>query len=209
MFIHKLINTPLTSNCYIIYNDGKCIIVDPGSSNNYEIYVFLKLKNLTPEYIFLTHEHFDHIWGLNDLRSIYIDLKVISSIECSNSIICSKKNMSAFYKNINFVCLKSDIVFKDLFEFCWMDTIFHFFVTEGHSLGSVCILFNDSLITGDTIILNEKTVTKLPGGSESQLKASFLKISERITFPINIYAGHGQDFSIFNKTEFNNNYLNS
>ena len=209
MFIHKIKNSPITSNCYILHNNSKCIIVDPGSSNNNEIYDFLNLKNLTPEYILLTHEHFDHIWGLNDLRGTYLNLKVISSIECSNSIICSKKNMSAFYKGINFSCLQADIVFKDSFELNWMDTIFHFFVTEGHSLGSICILFNNNLITGDTIILNEKTVTKLPNGSESQLISSLLKISEKITFPINILAGHGEDFSINNKTEFLNNYLNN
>lgn len=91
MFIYKIKNSPITSNCYILYNDSKCIIVDPGSSNNNEIYDFLNLKSLTPEYIFLTHEHFDHIWGLNDLRSTYLNLKVISSIECSNAIACSKK----------------------------------------------------------------------------------------------------------------------
>ena len=117
--------------------------------------------------------------------------------------------MSAFYKDINFSCLQSDIVFNDTFELNWMDTIFHFFITEGHSLGSICILFNNNFITGDTIILNEKTVTKLPNGSERQLKISLLKISEKITFPINILAGHGEDFSINNKTEFLNNYLNN
>ena len=209
MFLHKIKNSPITSNCYILYNDSKCIIVDPGSSNNKEVYDFLKLKKLTPEYIFLTHEHFDHIWGLNDLRSNYLNLKVISSIECSNSIICSKKNMSAFYKDINFSCLKSDIVFKDSFELDYMETHFHFFLTEGHSSGSVCILFNNNLITGDTIILNEKTITKLPNGSESKLKLSLLNTSEKITFPINIFAGHGEDFTIYSKTEFFNNYINN
>ena len=209
MFINKIKNSPITSNCYILYIDSKCIIVDPGSSNNDKLFDFLNLKNLTPEYIFLTHEHFDHIWGLNDLRSRYLNLKVISSLECSNSIICSKKNMSAFYKDINFTCLKSDIIFNESFEFDWMGANFHFFVTEGHSLGSICILFNNNLITGDTIILNEKTVTKLPNGSESKLKSSLLKISEKITFPINILAGHGEDFSINNKTDFLNNFLNN
>jgi glyoxylase-like metal-dependent hydrolase (beta-lactamase superfamily II) len=209
MLIHKIKNSPISSNCYIIYHNSKCVIVDPGSSSNNEIYEFIKLKNLTPEYIFLTHEHFDHIWGLNDLRSNFLELKVISSIECSNSIICSKKNLSAFYKGTSFVCLKSDIVFKASFKLFWSDTMFDFFITEGHSLGSICILFNNNLITGDTIILNEKTVTKFPNGSESQLKSSLLKISENITFPINIFAGHGEDFSINSKTELLNNYLNS
>jgi hydroxyacylglutathione hydrolase len=209
MFIHKIKNSPITSNCYIIYGNNKCIIVDPGSSSNIEIYDFLNLNNLFPEYIFLTHEHFDHIWGLNDLKSTYLNLKVISSIECSNAIICSKKNMSAFYQNINFTCLKSNIIFEDSLDLDWNGTHFHFFVTEGHSLGSVCILFNNNLITGDTIILNEKTVTKLPNGSECKLKLSFLKISEKISFPINIFAGHGENFTINSKTEFLNNYLNN
>jgi len=99
--------------------------------------------------------------------------------------------MSAFYKNINFTCLKSDIVFEDTLDLNWNGIHFHFFVTQGHSLGSVCILFNNNLITGDTIILNER-----------ELKLSFLKISEKVSFPINIFSGHGEDFTINNKTEF-------
>jgi hydroxyacylglutathione hydrolase len=209
MLIHKIKNSPITSNCYIIYRDYKCIIVDPGSSSNIEIYEFLKLNNLSPEYIFLTHEHFDHIWGLNELKLNFLNLKVISSIECSNAIICSKKNMSAFYKNINFTCLKSDIVFEDTLDLNWEGIHFHFFVTQGHSLGSVCILFNNNLITGDTIILNEKIVTKFPNSSERELKLSFLKISEKISFPINIFSGHGEDFTINSKTKFLNMYLNN
>tara|TARA_B110000858_G_C17714053_1_gene432011 strand:+ start:103 stop:732 length:630 start_codon:yes stop_codon:yes gene_type:complete len=209
MFIHKIKNSPITSNCYIIYHASKCIIVDPGSSSNIEIYDFLKSNNLSPDFIFLTHEHFDHIWGLNDLKSTYLNLKVISSIECSNAIICSKKNLSAFYTNINFTCVKSDIIFEDSFALDWMGTHFHFFVTEGHSKGSACIRFQNFLITGDTMIFNEKTVTKLPNGSESKLKLSFLTISEKIAFPINIFPGHGENFFICNKSEFINYYLSN
>ena len=91
MFIYKIKNSPIISNCYILYSDSKCIIVDPGSSSNIEILEFLKLNNLSPEYIFLTHEHFDHIWGLNDLKSIFLDLEIVTFIVSYNSSINDSK----------------------------------------------------------------------------------------------------------------------
>ena len=209
MLIYKIINSPISSNCYVLYDNNKCIIVDPGSNDNAELDFFLEKKKLIPDFVFLTHEHFDHIWGLNQLRAKYLNFKVISSRKCSNSIICSKKNMSAFYKEGHFVCLNSDIIFDDTFELNWSGHTFYFFETEGHSPGSICIHFNNYLLSGDTIIYNEKTVTKFPNSSASQLRVSLLKIADNISFPINVLAGHGIDFIIANKNIFLQEYLNN
>ena len=211
MEIFKIVNNPISSNCYILYkfNVGKCIIVDPGSENNDKVISFLRANDLTPDYIFLTHEHFDHVWGLNELRIIYQNVKVVSSHKCSQGIICSKKNMSAFYKNYNFKCTNSDIIFDSNFELEWLGIKFNFISTEGHSPGSICIYFGKYLISGDTIIWNEKTVTKFPNGSLEKLLKSITNISEVISFPINILPGHGIEFKLNSRLSFLNEYHNN
>ena len=208
MKIHKITNSPISSNCFILHKNHKCIIIDPGSKDNIELDSYLVINNLTPEYVFLTHEHFDHIWGVNKLRLKFLDIKVISSKKCSLGITCSKKNMSAFYKNEHFVCLNSDFEFDESFELNWMGERFYFFETIGHSPGSICIYFNNFLISGDTIIYNEKTVTKFPNSSVNQLNKSLLNISEIISYPTTILAGHGEDFIINNKEELFKNKNN-
>ena len=66
----NLIVGQLETNCYILYEDGKCLIVDPGAEDNEIIKKISKLK-CTPVGILLTHNHFDHTGCADSLRSFY------------------------------------------------------------------------------------------------------------------------------------------
>ena len=58
---------PLTeSNCYILAEDSKCVVIDPGESER--LLRTLDEYGWEPELILLTHEHCDHMAGLDALR---------------------------------------------------------------------------------------------------------------------------------------------
>ena len=72
--VKRIKNNPIDSNCYVIYDKAlgdDCIIVDPGSEDNSNLYDLLNSENLYPQYIILTHEHFDHCWGVDLLVEKY------------------------------------------------------------------------------------------------------------------------------------------
>ncbi len=75
-------NYPINSNSYILnYNNGICFtIIDSGfrDSNDIEKYIL----KLSPQHVFITHEHFNHIWGLNKLRKSFILTSCIVFEEC-------------------------------------------------------------------------------------------------------------------------------
>lgn len=66
----KLVVGPLQTNCYILYQDGKCLIIDPGDEENNIIKKIDKLK-LKPVGILLTHNHFDHTMYAESLSQLY------------------------------------------------------------------------------------------------------------------------------------------
>ena len=84
---------PLTeSNCYILAEDSKCVVIDPGESE------FL-LRTLDeygwePELILLTHEHCDHMAGLDALRETYPQARFAASKVCNDGIQNTRLNMS-------------------------------------------------------------------------------------------------------------------
>ena len=91
MFVKRFVNNPVPSNCYVVSSresDGDCVIIDPGSIDNNELLSFLTSKRLTPKYIVLTHEHFDHAWGVNGLVEKY-SIPIVCSELCSKNIILS------------------------------------------------------------------------------------------------------------------------
>lgn len=210
MQVTQIINSPVESNCFVIcikeYSPS-CIIIDPGTEDCYYLQEFITTHDLIPEYIILTHEHFDHIWGVNKLRILY-NLKLICSDECSKAIFSRKKNFSLFYNQQGFEVLPANLIINDLNNtFNWHNIEIRFIETKGHSRGSICILVDNFLFTGDTLIKGLKTVTKLMGGNKNELKMSLLKLNNLFKEKnIVVYPGHGE---IFHWGDINiNDYIN-
>ncbi len=65
--LHSFENYPIDSVTYIISNPGlkEALIIDPGTENDTRIINYLSAHGLDLKFIFLTHEHFDHILGVN------------------------------------------------------------------------------------------------------------------------------------------------
>ena len=83
------------ANTYILVYGNHAIVVDVCSKDVAEE---LKSRELTPDYVILTHEHVDHLWGLNALREQFPDAKVIAQERCSDAIGDSKTNKAAQYR---------------------------------------------------------------------------------------------------------------
>jgi hydroxyacylglutathione hydrolase len=196
--ISRIINEPISSNCYILHIKGlsECIIVDPGTSDTSVIQNFLKQHELHADYIILTHEHFDHIWGVNNLKEIY-DCQIVCSATCALHIIDKKKNLSLFYDQLGFECYQADLILEKVnYIITWNNIKLRFIQTPGHSTGSICLVIDCFLFSGDTIIYDEKTVTKLPNSSRIELINTIERLSNFIEYPCVVLPGHGEKFTI-------------
>lgn len=202
----RIINSPIDSNSFILYREdySNCIVIDPGTLECDKLIHHLNELKLKPKYIFLTHEHFDHIWGVNKLKDTY-NSKIVCSKECAESIIHRKKNMSVFYDQKGFDTYPADILIEDLnYHLVQDDLKIEFIESKGHSNGSICILVENNLFTGDTILYNTKTVVKFPGGDKEKLKLSLELIFSRLKDKvISVFPGHGNCF-LLNEIAFGN-----
>jgi len=190
--VTRFYNKPVNSNCYIIQTRKNCLIIDPGSRDSNELIEYIQNNNLEPDYFIITHEHFDHIAGLNSLRQRY-SIPVIASDICSEMIQDPKKNLSVFFDQIGFSCNAAEIKIiqkEDCLE--WHDHTILFLKTPGHARGSICFQLSSLLFTGDTIIPDNKTVIKLPGGNKTILRESLEKIFRMYNGSTKIYPGHGK-----------------
>ena len=127
------------------------IFIDPGS-NDEEIYEFLKEENIEIKYIFLTHNHPDHIAGLDNAKEKLNVPIVISRLDGEN-IHDKRYTMMRLFRLKELEC-DVDIMLEHLDEIkINEDIIFKFHLTPGHSLGSMCIeiMGTDILFVGDTI----------------------------------------------------------
>lgn len=196
--VHRIVNTPVSSNCFVLYDksvNADCIIVDPGTKDNGALLAYVAEQDLVPSYIILTHEHFDHCWGVNDLVNKY-HIPIICSELCAEAIKYEKRNCSVFYDNKEaFTIDKETITIEELdYNLQFGDSQIHFWHTPGHTDASICLSIGRSLFTGDTLIKDERTVTKLPTGSEKKLRESLSNLACLKGNGFVVYPGHGVSF---------------
>lgn len=193
-----IVNKPVPSNCFVLYDKAvgcECIVVDPGSKRDDELFAFFEETGLLPQYIVLTHEHFDHCWGVNELVEKY-QVPIICSALCAECLPFEKKNCSVFYDyNERFIITSKTVSIESLNNTLpFAGTELQFFASPGHTNASVCFTVGKGLFTGDTLIEDLRTVTKLPTGSVVKLKESLNTIAQLKGQGYTIYAGHGDSF---------------
>lgn len=67
MNIKRIVVGPLQENCYILEKNNMCIIIDPGD----EIDKIIEKITYPLEAILITHNHFDHVGALLQLKEKY------------------------------------------------------------------------------------------------------------------------------------------
>ena len=197
LIIKKLLNFPINSNCFIISSRNEdCILVDPACGKGEIFDEYFEQNKVKPEYIILTHEHFDHISSVEHIRMNY-NSKVIASSICSQNIVNKKRNLSIFYDQVGFECKPADIIIdRTGITFNWnkFDMLFH--LTPGHSKGGLCFSIGNNLFTGDTIMKACNPVVKLPGGNLGELQTSIANLMSVYGPDTKVYPGHGDIFRL-------------
>lgn len=185
----------LGTNCYIVHNEDKALIIDPGDEAN-KVVDFLDKKNLTPEAIILTHAHFDHIGAVDALRKRY-SLSVYLHPDEEEWLTEPLYNGSGRLSRTPIVTSPPDK---------WMEEgsmtvgsfTFNVFHTPGHSPGSVTIVFEDDgiVISGDALFQLGIGRTDLYGGNTEQLIESIQSKIYTLDETYTVYPGHGNPTSI-------------
>ena len=206
MVINGFLTEYMQSYCYLISEGNKALIIDP--CENDEITNYINGNKLYLEYCFLTHEHYDHISGLDWIHSLKIP--VIVSCDCDKALKDSKKNQSRYYESFSKLQSRleglpiphvdeyvgfADSLFQGEEYMEWEGHSLYLRQTPGHSEGSICILIDDTyLFSGDTIFLEYDTNTKIPGGSRKTLERDTMPWIRSLNDNIHVYPGHYVDF---------------
>ena len=92
-----------------------------------------------------------------------------------------------------FACKAADKTFGDRYEFQWMGHAVELFFSPGHSAGSCCIVVDDLLFVGDTVLENNLMV-KFPGSSKKLYRSLTAPLLEKLLAEnriSSVYPGHG------------------
>lgn len=180
----------LGTNCYIIYNNQEAIIIDPGSEPDKVIH-FIEQVNVKPLAILLTHAHFDHIGGVEAIRTHYHIDVYLHNEEAHWLEEPSLNGSTAFMREP----VKTTLPEHELKPGKMKMSSFEFDVihTPGHSPGSVSFIFPEYkfIMSGDVLFKQGVGRTDLPGGNMQVLENSIRNKLYQLDEVYTIYPGHG------------------
>ena len=190
MLIQQIVNSIFNSNTYILSDNENCWLIDVGDIDKICQFVLGKyeLKG-----VFLTHSHFDHIYGLNKLIEHFPNCVIYISENGKEGLFDDRRNFSLYHERpLNFkggniqVVKDGDVVnlVKNIKIKC--------ISTPGHDTSCMTYSLNEYLFTGDSYIPNEKPVTKLKGGDRKDYEISLKKILSLIYSDTVVCPGHGE-----------------
>lgn len=187
---------PLQTNAYLVQGEdtNKAFIIDPGMNPKPLIRA---IEDLEIEAIVLTHAHFDHMGGVEEIRKwkgcpVYLHAAEADWLESP------KWNGSLRWPDVTGPLMTSPAEY-DLAGGQTLTLVGHpfkVFHTPGHSPGSVSLLCGKDLFAGDVLFRTGVGRTDLPGGSERELIDSIENTLYTFDDDVVVYPGHGPKTTI-------------
>ena len=200
--IKQFIAGQLENNMYLVMDEDtkKAVLID-ATELIPEIPDTVKQLGADVQYILLTHGHFDHIMGLNDLKK---ELNAEAMI-CKDDLVISD-NINEFTRLFNWPDSIPPVYEKyikdgDIIPVGNMNIkVIH---TPGHTEGGVCYLVEDNLFSGDTLFRGSVGRTDLFGGNFSKLSDSIKNKLFKLDNDIKVFPGHGPMTTIGYEKQYN------
>lgn len=187
---------PLGTNAYVLTapESQRAVVIDPGMS---PAPLLRRVEELEVEAILLTHAHFDHIAGVDELRKKKGCPVYLHAAE-ADWLTTPKLNGSLLWPEIGppVITDPAEYELADGMTLTLLGATLQVLHTPGHSPGSVSFLMGDQLFSGDCLFRLSVGRTDLPGGSASDLLDSIHGKLFKLDDGITVYPGHGARTSI-------------
>lgn len=193
--IYRSVLGVLQTNCYLLVNPAirHAVVVDPGDEGG-EIKAFCQKEQWEIESIWLTHGHYDHICGLDGLRTRGVPPVLMHEADAA-MLTDAHQNLSVFL-GIHYQTTAPEFTVKSDVHRTFIGQDVSILHTPGHTPGGICFYMGNVLISGDTLFRFSVGRTDFPRGNTDQLMESIYKKLLILPDETMVFPGHGRPTTI-------------
>lgn len=200
MIIKTITGGMYESLSYLICEGDGAVLIDAGVKSDKVVAAASEMK-VSIEKIILTHGHIDHIVELDNLVQ-KTNAKAYIHIDDEVALTDARYNVSAYTFAAQSLNTKCEIV-RDGSILRLGDLELKVIHTPGHTPGSICILAENNLFSGDTLFNFGYGRVDLPNGSFEALYSSIVDRLFSLPDDMSVYPGHGNKTTIENEKKSN------
>lgn len=193
----------LMTNCYLLtdIDTGDMAVVDPGARSEKLISAIDNAKGEL-KYVILTHGHYDHIGYAKQLSELY-GAKIVCGFKSEDFFKDNILNHSAFHDDFEDIKpFSGDIILSDGDKFNLGNTGITYISTPGHTIDSGCYIFDNNIISGDTLFCESYGRTDLPTGDDMDMINSIKRL-KNLSGDYNVLPGHGSFSTLEHERKYN------
>lgn len=202
MILERLVLGGLQTNCYVLADEEtkECAVFDPAADAD-RIMSVVNQYGLNVKYIILTHVHIDHIMALDELKEI-TGAEIVVHVAEAKLLNDSNGTLAQLFGTVPPES-KADMTVSDGDSLYLGKAEIKFIHTPGHTVGGMCALCGDTLISGDALFAESIGRTDFPNGNHSQLISSIKNKLLTLEDNICVYPGHGPSTTIGHERDYN------
>jgi hydroxyacylglutathione hydrolase len=202
IFAHRVVGV-LQCNCYVVGDPEtkKAIVIDPGDDAD-AIAEDIAAKGLTVTAIVATHAHFDHVLAAERLRALTgapfhlhdDDRPLLDWLQESGRLFLGVELSAP--PQVDTRVAEGDKLTAGAVEL----EVLH---TPGHSPGSISLVAEEAVFSGDTLFAGSVGRTDLPGGDTDALVSAVRNKLFTLPEELPVYPGHGPATTLAEEHRFN------
>ena len=198
MNIKTLVVSIVRANCYLVWNDLACVLIDPGDDAE-RIETALQQLGKPLKAILLTHGHFDHVGAVKALKERYPQVPVMIGALNEELLLEPERVYKGMLSRIpDSLHLKADRLLSDGDEINVNGMHFTVIATPGHTKGGCCYYSEEDKVVfcGDTLFMESIGRTDFPTGNGRELIDSLKNRLLVLPGDVTAYPGHGPETTI-------------